>query len=88
MKVGENTWELTGRATLEELGDIGLAIDTDEVDTIGGYLSMEADHVPAEGEEFVIDGWLLTVLEADAKLVHRLRMEPARKAPVDAHEGE
>ncbi|MBO4314122.1 MAG: HlyC/CorC family transporter [Desulfovibrio sp.] len=88
VKVGENTWELTGRATLEELGDIGLAIDTDEVDTIGGYLSMEADHVPAEGEEFVIDGWLLTVLEADAKLVHRLRMEPARKAPVDAHEGE
>ena len=53
---------------------------TDEVDTIGGYLSMEAGHVPAPGESFTLRGWTFTVLEADRKLILRLRMEPASSA--------
>ena len=52
----------------------------DEVDTIGGYLSMEAGHVPGPGEVFNLHGWAFTVLDADKKLIRRLRMEPADKA--------
>ena len=78
--VGDNIYELTGRALLEDLEDMGVDLDSDEVDTIGGYLSMEAGHVPAPGESFTLRGWTFTVLEADRKLILRLRMEPADSA--------
>ena len=78
--LGENVYELTGRALLEDLEDLGVDLDSDEVDTIGGYLSMEAGHVPGPGEVFTLRGWAFTVLEADRKLIIRLRMEPADHA--------
>ena len=77
--LGDGAYELTGRALLEDLEDMGINLDSDEVDTVGGYLSMEAGHVPAPGESFTLDGWTFTVLEADKKLILRLRMEPAGK---------
>ena len=78
--IGDNIYELTGRALLEDLEDMGVDLDSDEVDTIGGYLSMEAGHVPGPGESFTLRGWTFTVLEADRKLIVRLRMEPADSA--------
>ena len=41
---------------------------------------MEAGHVPGPGEVFNLHGWAFTVLDADKKLIRRLRMEPADKA--------
>ena len=80
-------YELTGRALLEDLEDLGVDLDSDEVDTIGGYLSMEAGHVPGPGERFTLRGWTFTVLEADRKLIIRLRMEPAdHAAPANEEE--
>ena len=82
-KIAEQTYELTGRATLEDISALGLTIETDEVDTIGGYLSMEAGHVPKKGENFIISGWKLSILDADPKLIHRLHMEPVGHAVSD-----
>ena len=85
--LGENVYELTGRALLEDIEDLGVDLDSDEVDTIGGYLSMEAGHVPGPGERFTLRGWTFTVLEADRKLNIRLRMEPAdHAAPANEEE--
>lgn len=75
--VGEGVYELTGRAMLEDLKELGINLNSDEVDTIGGYLSMEAGHVPEKDEQFTLQGWIFTVLEADRKLIQKLRMEPA-----------
>ena len=86
--LGENVYELTGRALLEDLEDLGVDLDSDEVDTIGGYLSMEAGHVPGPGERFTLRGWAFTVLEADRKLIIRLRMEPADHAAPATEEEE
>jgi magnesium and cobalt transporter len=86
--LGENVYELTGRALLEDLEDLGVDLDSDEVDTIGGYLSMEAGHVPGPGERFTLRGWTFTVLEADRKLIIRLRMEPADHAAPATQEEE
>ena len=86
--LGENVYELTGRALLEDLEDLGVDLDSDEVDTIGGYLSMEAGHVPGPGERFTLRGWVFTVLEADRKLIIRLRMEPADHAVPEPEEEE
>ena len=86
--LGENVYELTGRALLEDIEDLGVDLDSDEVDTIGGYLSMEAGHVPGPGERFTLRGWVFTVLEADRKLIIRLRMEPADHAAPEPEEEE
>ncbi|MBQ7585651.1 MAG: HlyC/CorC family transporter [Desulfovibrionaceae bacterium] len=76
-QIDDQIYELTGRANLEDLTELGLALENDEVDTIGGYLCMLAGHVPAQGETFNLKGWKIIVLEADPKLIHKLRMEPA-----------
>jgi len=69
---GEGRYELSGRAYLEELSEVGIKLESDEVDTIGGYLSLDAGHVPQKGEEFRFDGWLFTITEADAKQIHTI----------------
>lgn len=63
-----------------DLEELGVDLVSEEVDTIGGYLSMEAGHVPGPGEVFTLHGWTFTVLDADKKLIRRLRMEPADRA--------
>lgn len=76
--LADSHYELTGRALLEDLHDLGIALESDEVDTIGGYLSLEAGHVPMAGEVFTIAGWLFTVQEADVKFIRRISVEPAK----------
>ena len=66
----EGKYELSGRAYLEELAELGIHLESDEVDTIGGYLSLDAGHVPQKDEEFHIGGWLFTIADADAKQIH------------------
>lgn len=82
-KIDEDVYELTGRAWLEDLQELGVHLESEEVDTIGGYLSMEAGHVPAAGEVFVLDGWKFTVEKADQKLIRQVRME---RADQEAHD--
>jgi len=82
--MGDGIWHLTGRALLEDLQQMGVNLASEEVDTIGGYLSMEAGHVPAAGESFSLNGWLFTVLEADKKLIRLVRMEPVGRSAEDA----
>lgn len=85
--LGDNVYELTGRALLEDLEELGVDLVSDEVDTIGGYLSMEAGHVPGPGETFTLHGWTFTVQDANRKLIRLLRMEPAAGAAQDAETG-
>ncbi len=70
--VGDGKYELSGRAYLEELDELGIHLESDEVDTIGGYLSLDAGHVPQKDEKFHIAGWLFTIAEADAKQIHTI----------------
>ena len=58
-----------------------MVFESDEVDTIGGYLSLGAGHVPQQGEEFTLDGWTFTIADADAKQIHKVRVRRADAAP-------
>jgi magnesium and cobalt transporter len=73
----EKCFELSGRAYLDDLAELGIALASDEVDTIGGYLSLTAGHAPVTGEEFVLNGWKFKVLEAGTKAIRRIGVEPA-----------
>lgn len=74
--LGDSHFELTGRAMLEDLDELGIELESDEVDTIGGYLSLQAGHVPLAGEIFTMAGWKFTVQEADVKFIRRITVEP------------
>ncbi len=78
--MGNGTYEFSSRVLLEDLASIGVKIDSDEVDTIGGYLTMEAGHVPAAGDTFSEQGWVFTVLDADKKHIKHLRLQRAGQA--------
>jgi magnesium and cobalt transporter len=73
----EKHFELSGRAYLDDLAELGIDLTSDEVDTIGGYLCLTAGHVPLAEEEFVLNGWKFKVLEAGAKAIRRIGVEPA-----------
>jgi magnesium and cobalt transporter len=64
----DGTVLLSGRAALDDLGEaMGLFLTSEQVETIGGYLSDMAGRVPAVGESFDVAGFTLTVTEADSK---------------------
>jgi magnesium and cobalt transporter len=50
------------------------------VDTIGGYLCLEAGHVPQSGEVFECNGWRFTIKDADVKQIHHVLAEPLGSA--------
>ncbi len=74
--LGDSRYELSGRVYLEDLNELGINLESDEVDTVGGYLCLEAGHVPEAGEKFVVDGWEFTIKEADLKQIRRVVVEP------------
>jgi len=63
---------------LTPLADINEALGTsfidEEVDTIGGLLTLHLGHVPHAGEAIDIDGWNIKVLTADARRVLQVEL--------------
>lgn len=68
---------VSGRFSLEELGEtLGLGLHSEQVETLGGFLSGLAGHVPAAGEEFEVAGRRFTIQDADKKLVRWVVIDP------------
>ena len=75
-ELGNGSLRLSGRAELEDLAGFGIELESDEVDTIGGYLCMLAGKVPPIGEEFRLAGRLFKVQESDAKQIKSIQVSP------------
>ena len=60
----------------DELKAMGVTLaESDEYDTVGGWVLSELGHIPVVDEVFEATGVRVTVLEAEPTRVHRLRME-------------
>lgn len=71
----DGSYLISGRAYLEDLSErLPLTLVSEEVDTLGGYLTHLAGRVPEVGESFVVDGATFIVNEADAKQIHSVRL--------------
>jgi magnesium and cobalt transporter len=67
---------VAGRTTLEDLERrIQLELDSEQVDTLSGWLCEKEGRVPEEGECYHIRTNRITVKEADAKQVHWVVLE-------------
>ncbi len=70
----DGSYLITGRTYLEDINEkLPLNLTSDEVDTIGGYISLIAGRLPKNNDQFTVDGATFTVIEADARQVHMIR---------------
>lgn len=60
----------------ESLEAIGLALpESNDYDTVGGYVLAALGHIPVEGESFTAAGYIIHVVQAEPTRVVRIRIE-------------
>lgn len=74
----DGSYLLSGRTSLEDLHThTGLDLVSDQVETVGGYISEHAGRVPLEGERFQMDDHEFEIKEADQKQIRWIVLRPA-----------
>ena len=77
-KVNENEFEIEGTLGLYELKDLmGLELESEEVSTIGGYVTHLLGHMPKQGEHVRIEDYVVTISATDGRRVERLHFKRA-----------
>ncbi|KJJ83952.1 hemolysin [Candidatus Omnitrophus magneticus] len=75
-KIDQKTYEVHGQAHIKDVNEeIGLGIETDEVDTIGGFVVLKIGHIPRAGEVIEINDFLMEVIDVSKNRVTKLRIE-------------
>lgn len=79
MELANGSLMLSGRVTLDELDEkYGIKLDSEVVDSIGGYITALAGRIPHVGEFFTFADQTFTVHEADAKHVRTIIVTPVK----------
>ena len=74
-QTGENQFEVDGGAKIDDVNDaLGLHLESDDYDSIGGYVIELLDHLPETGEVVEDEVAVFEVLEADKTRVERIRI--------------
>jgi putative hemolysin len=84
---GNGSFVFTGKVNIDEAGErLGVDIEPEGFETVGGFLLSHVGRVPAVGERFDIDGLAIEVLEAERRRVNKVRMRK-RDAVADEDAG-
>jgi len=71
--VSESTWLIDGKLHLDDVNDeIGSQFESEEFDTLGGFVFGLFGRQPAKGECVELDGWDLEVADTDGRRVARV----------------
>jgi len=71
----DKIYRVAGRVSLEDFNQsLGVDLRSDQVDTLGGYLSEKTGHVPQRGEEYKEGKLKFVVEQADPKYVHWIKV--------------
>ena len=84
-RIGPDEFAVDGKLplySLSELSDVDL--DSDEVSTIGGYITSHLGHLPASGEKTSLEGYDVTITSVDSRKILRLHF---RRIPVESEDG-
>ena len=69
---------VSGRFPLEDVNAaLGLDLESEQVETIGGFLTELAGRVPRQGDAFTLEGRRFTIREADRRQIRWIAIEPA-----------
>jgi CBS domain containing-hemolysin-like protein len=84
---GGGRFVFSGKVDIDEVGQrLGVHIEREGFETVGGYLLAHLGRVPAVGERFDLDGLSVEVLEVERRRIHKVRI--TRGQPVAALEKE
>ena len=79
--LGENLYSVDTRMSIDNLNEqLGTQLESENVDTIGGFVVDYFGKVPAQGDELSHQGIEFTVLEADERRVHRVQIQTLNAA--------
>jgi len=78
----DGSLKVDGRLNLEELEEhFEIDIPREKYDTVAGYLSHLAGHIPGVGEEFTCDGLRMKVLNGDQRRIDKVQIWRATDMP-------
>jgi putative hemolysin len=75
---GQGSFVFSAKVNIDEVRNrLGVEIEPEGFETVGGYVLTRVGRVPAVGETFQIDGLQVEVLEAERRRIHKVRMRLA-----------
>src|SRR5436305_3638487 len=84
-KINANEFTVDGALGLYELNELAkLELESADVSTVSGYVTHLLGHLPKQGEQVKIDGYLVTVSEADNRRVKQLHFKKVSEAAATA----
>ena len=79
--LGNGQFLVSGNTRLDDLSEhLGLEIDAEGIDTIGGFVFTRLGHVPSSGTKLEIPGLVITVRRAERKRIEEVLLEKTTKA--------
>ena len=80
-EINENEFTVEGSVGLYELHDLAdLELQSEDVSTIGGYVTHLLGHLPKQGEQVQIENYLVTVSKSDGRRVEQLHFRKLNDA--------
>jgi len=82
---GHGSYVFSAKVSFDELRDrLGLDVEPQGFETVGGYVLARVGRVPAVGETLELDGMTVDVLEAERRRIHKVRFrKPAAEPAAD-----
>ena len=81
VSTGEGSWVVDGRLPVEDAIEVGLpVVESDQYETIAGWLMSVLDAVPHIGDEFTFDGFRFKVQSMSRRRIQKLRVEKMKEA--------
>ena len=75
-KIDQKTYEVDGQTHINDVNEeLDLEIETEEVDTIGGYITLKMGRMPTSGDEMLIGDYIFKVEDVSKNRVTRLTIE-------------
>ena len=82
---GEGIFLVSGKAAIDAVSErLGVTIEREGFDSIGGYVLSRLGRVPAVGEALEMDGLGVEVVDAERRRVHKVRIRRLPGQPADA----
>ncbi len=81
VSTGEDSWVVDGRLPVEDAIEMGLpVVESDQYETIAGWLMSVLDAVPHIGDEFAFYGFRFKVQSMRRRRIQKLRVEKMKEA--------
>jgi len=81
---GDGTFVFSGKVSVDEVKDrLGVEIEREGFETVGGYLLSHLGHMPYVGETFEVDDLAVEVLEVERRRITKVRARRRAGAPAE-----